>query len=207
MKESTPVVFVVDDDAAIRKAVSRLLHSAEIAVAVFASPAEFLAAYDPDASGCLLLDVEMPDLNGLELQERLGGRDAMLPIIFLSGHADIPISVQAMKAGATDFLTKPVKDSVLLAAVRAAFARNHAARTVRAELEEIAARLATLTPREREVLQHVAAGQLNKQIASDLGTVEQTIKVHRARVMEKMKVQSVAELVRLVERTRIRALN
>jgi FixJ family two-component response regulator len=207
MNEPTPVVFVVDDEACIRKAVSRLLHSAEIAVAVFASPAEFLAAHDPQSPGCLLLDIEMPDLNGLELQQALGGRAAPLPIIFLSGRADIPISVQAMKEGATDFLTKPVQSRVLLAAVRAAFAKDRTARLVRTELGDIASRLATLTPREREVLEQVVAGHLNKQIAGALGTVEQTIKVHRARVMEKMKVHSVAELVRLVVRVRQRALN
>ncbi len=162
MNKLTPTVFVVDDDAAVRKAVSRLLDSAKISVAVFASPTEFLAARDADAPGCLLLDVSMPGINGLELQRLLGGRDGILPIIFLSGHADVPISVQAMKAGATDFLTKPVQDRVLLAAVRTAFANDHAARHARSERAEIAARLETLTPREREVLDRVAAGFLNK---------------------------------------------
>lgn len=207
MNERPPTVFVVDDDAAVRSAVSRLLRSAEISVTVFASPTEFLAAHDPSAPGCLLLDVEMPDLNGLDLQQTLGGRGGALPIIFLSGHADIPISVQAMKAGATDFLTKPVRDEVLLTAVRAAFAKDRAVRLVRAELADIAARLARLTPRENEVLELVTTGLLNKQIAGHLGTVEQTIKVHRARVMEKMRVQSVAELVRLVERARAQVLH
>jgi FixJ family two-component response regulator len=207
MNERPPTVFVVDDEAAVRKAVFRLLDSAEISVALFASPAEYLAKRDPEAPGCLLLDIEMPDLNGLEVQQRLGGRDGMLPIIFLSGRADVPISVKAMKAGAVDFLTKPVRDDVLLAAVHAAFAKDRAARSTREELADLAARLATLTPREHEVLEHVAAGELNKQIASKLGTVEQTIKVHRARVMEKMKVQSVAELVRVFERARGQALH
>ena len=202
MNERAPTVFVVDDDAAVRKAVARLLHSVRIEVAVFASPVEFLAAYDPDAPGCLLLDLEMPGLNGLELQQELTGRGGALPIIFLSAYGDVPISVQAMKAGAVDFLTKPVRDEVLRAAVRAAFEKDRLARLARAELASIDARLATLTPREHEVLERVVAGQLNKQIAGDLGTVEHTIKVHRARVMEKMKVQSVAELVRLVERAR-----
>jgi len=207
VKQQRPTVFVVDDEAPVRKALFRLLNSAAIEVAVFASPAEFLAARDPAAPGCLLLDLEMPELNGLELQQQLGGRDGMLPIIFLTGHADIPITVEAMKAGAADFLTKPVRDDVLLAAVRAAFEKDRAARLVRTERDEIASRLATLTPREREVLEHVVTGLLNKQIAAALGTAEQTIKVHRARVMEKMKVQSVAELVRLAERGRERALN
>lgn len=198
----TPTVFVVDDEEPVRRAVSRLLSSAEIGVATFASPAEFLVAYDPEAPGCLLLDVAMPDLTGPELQLALAGRGAVPPIIFLSGHADVPISVQAMKNGAVDFLTKPVSDETLLAAVRAAFELDRRARLDRAEQAGIAARLATLTPREREVLDHVASGQLNKQIAAALGTVEQTIKVHRARVMEKMQVASLAELVRLVERAR-----
>lgn len=197
-----PTVFIVDDEASVRKAVSRLLRSAQIEVAAFASPSEFLAAHDSDAPGCLLLDVEMPDLSGPELQRALGGRGCTQPIIFLSGHADVPISVEAMKHGATDFLTKPVRDEVLLATVRAAFEKDRVLRIARKERAEIAERLATLTPREREVLHHVVAGELNKQIAAALGTVEQTIKVHRARVMEKLQVQSVAELVRLVERAR-----
>jgi len=202
MNQPQPTVFVVDDEAPVRRAVSRLLHSTDIKVAVFSSPREFLAAYDPDAPGCLLLDVEMPEINGLELQRELATRGGTLPIIFLSGHAGVPDSVQAMKGGAADFLTKPVRDHVLLAAVRAAFEKDRLARIERVDLAGIEARLTTLTPREREVLDHVVAGHLNKQIASDLGTVEQTIKVHRARVMEKMKVRSVADLVRLVERAR-----
>ena len=196
-----PTVFVVDDDGAVRKAVARVLRSVRIEAAVFASPAEYLAIHDPDAPGCLLLDLEMPGLNGLELQQELSRRGGALPVIFLSAHGDVPISVQAMKAGAVDFLTKPVRDEVLRAAVRAAFEKDHQARLARAELADLDARIATLTPREHEVLEYVVAGQLNKQIASDLGTVEHTIKVHRARVMEKMKVQSLAELVRLVERS------
>jgi len=192
-------VFIVDDELAVRTAVARLLRSMGLAVAVFASPEEFIAGYDPDAPGCLLLDVAMPGLNGLELQQLLARRGGTLPIIFLSGRADVPISVQAMKAGAVDFLTKPVVDEVLLTAVRAAFDKDRLARRARAAAAELAARLASLTPREREVLEHVVAGQLNKQIAADLGTVEQTIKIHRARVMTKLKVQSVADLVRLVE--------
>lgn len=202
MSERKPIVFVVDDEVPVRKAVSRVLRSAEIDVAAFASPMEFLAAHDPDMPGCLLLDVEMPDLNGLELQQTLAERGGVRPIIFLSGRADVPISVRAMKNGAVDFLTKPVRDDVLLAAVSAAFETDRAARRARAEIADIEARLATLTPREREVLDHVVTGQLNKQIAADLGTVERTIKAHRAKVMEKMKVPSVAELVLLVERVR-----
>ena len=193
----TPTVFLVDDEAGVRKAVSRLLQSAGVAVAAFASAADFLDAYNPAVPGCLLLDVAMPGLNGLELQQALAERGGALPVVFLSGHADVPVSVGAMKAGAMDFLTKPVRDDVLLAAVRTAFEQDRVARLARAEAAEIQARLATLTPREREVMDHIVTGQLNKQIAGDLGTAEQTIKIHRARVMEKMKVRSVVELVRL----------
>lgn len=193
-------VFVVDDDPAVLKSLSRLLRSVPFTVVTMASPHEFLERYDPRAPGCLVLDVAMPGLNGLELQEALAAKGSPPPIIFLTGHGDIPMSVQAMKQGAFDFLTKPVNDEDLIKAVHAALKRDGVARQSRNELEDIQRRVATLTPREREVLSHVVSGQLNKQIAFDLGTVEKTIKVHRARVMEKMQVQSVAELVRLTER-------
>jgi len=195
-------VFVVDDDAAVRKAVSRLLRSAGIAVAAFASPREFLAQYDPATPGCLVLDIAMPDLNGLQLQTTLGERGSILPIIFLTGQGDVSKSVQAMKHGAFDFLSKPVKDKDLLTAVRAAIERDTVARLEQAKLSEIRTRLDTLTPREREVLEHVVSGKLNKQIAVDLGITEATVKMHRARVIAKMKVQSVAELARLMERSK-----
>jgi FixJ family two-component response regulator len=202
MSTSAPTVFLVDDELLVRKAVSRLLRSVSQAVATFASPREFLAAYDSAMPGCLVLDLAMPGLTGLDLQRELAARGSTLPIIFLTGRADVPSSVQAMKSGAVDFLTKPVDNATLLAAIRSALEMDRAARAVRAELDHIRAQLGTLTPREREVLDHVVAGQLNKQTAAHLGTVEKTIKVHRARVMEKMRVQSVAELVRLVERVR-----
>jgi len=195
-----PTVFIVDDDEAVRKAVSRLLRSAGIAVAAFASPGEFLAQYDPATPGCLLLDIAMPDFNGLQLQTTLSEKGSILPIIFLTGHGDVSQSVQAMKHGAFDFLSKPVKDKDLLTAVRAAIERDAVARLEQAKLSEIRAGLKTLTPREREVLEHVVSGKLNKQIAGDLGITEATVKMHRARVMAKMKVQSVAELARLTER-------
>ena len=203
----SPTVFVVDDDAAIRKAVSRLLRSAGIAVTVFESPREFLAQYDPNTPGCLVLDLAMPGFNGLQLQTVLGERGSILPIIFLSGHGDVSKSVQAMKGGAFDFLTKPVNAKNLLPAIRAAIERGAVARREQAELFEIRARLDTLTPREREVLEHVATGKLNKQVAGDLGITEATVKMHRARVIAKMKVQSVAELARLTERCGIRGTN
>jgi FixJ family two-component response regulator len=196
-------VFVVDDYAPLRRSISRLLHTAGFVVAAFASADEFLAQYDPQTLGCLVLDLAMPILNGLELQRILAKTGSLLPIIFLTGTADIPRSVQAMKQGASDFLTKPVNDEDLLAAVRVAIEKNRALHREQAELSEIRARLATLTPREREVLEYVVAGKLNKQIADELGTVEQTIKVHRAHVMQKMKAHSVAELVRLTQRCSI----
>ena len=202
----SPTVFVIDDDAAVRKAVSRLLRSAGIAVAVFASPGEFLAQYDPDMPGCLVLDLAMPDISGLQLQTTLAKKGCTLPIIFLTGHGDVSKSVQAMKHGAFDFFSKPVKEKDLLPAVRAAIERDAVARREQARRSEICARLDTLTPREREVLEHVVAGKLNKQIASDLGITEATVKMHRARVMTKMKVQGVADLVRLAEVCGIRGI-
>jgi len=203
MSQAEPTVFIVDDDPAVLKSLSRLLRASQVNVVTFGSPQEFLERYDPHAPGCLVLDVAMPGLNGLELQEALRVKGSAIPIIFLTGHGDIPMSVQAIKGGALDFLTKPVHDKDLLKAVEAALEKDRIERQTRAELDDIQERLATLTPREREVLIHVVSGQLNKQIAYDLGTVEKTIKVHRARVMEKMKVGSVAELVRLAERAGI----
>ena len=201
----SPTVFVVDDYAPVRSSISRLLRAAGFVVAAFASAEEFLAQYDPLIPGCLVLDLAMPALSGLELQRILTKTGSLLPIIFLSGQGDIPKSVQAMKHGASDFLTKPVNDEDLLAAIRVAIEKDRALRREQANLSEIRARLATLTPREREVLEHVVTGKLNKQIAGDLGTVEQTVKVHRAHVMQKMRAQSVAELVRLMERCGIGA--
>jgi FixJ family two-component response regulator len=200
MTQAEPTVFIVDDDPAVLKSLARLLHAVELPVVTFSSPREFLERHDPRAPGCLVLDLTMPGLNGLELQEALTTKGCAIPIIFLTGHGDIPTSVRAMKSGAFAFLTKPVNDDDLIKAAHAALEKNRVARLSRDELDDIRERLATLTPREHEVLTHVVTGQLNKQIAYDLGTVEKTIKVHRARVMEKMKVHSVAELVRLTER-------
>ena len=195
-----PVVFVVDDYAPGRRSITRLLHAAGFVVAAFASAHDFLAQYDPAASGCLVLDLAMPAISGLELQSILADKKSLLPIIFLTAHGDVPKSVQALKGGAVDFLTKPVNDEDLLAAVRVAIEKDHTFRQKQTEVSEIRARLATLTPRESQVLEYVVAGKLNKQIAGTLGTVEQTVKVHRAHVMQKMKVNSVAELVRLMQR-------
>jgi FixJ family two-component response regulator len=198
-------VFVVDDYAPGRRSISRLLQAAGFAVAAFESACDFVAQYDPAACGCLVLDLAMPAVSGLELQSILAEKGSLLPIIFLTAHGDVPKSVQAMKHGASDFLTKPVNDEELLAAVRVAIEKNRVLRQEQVELSEIRARLATLTPREREVLEYVVAGKLNKQIAGDLGTVEQTVKIHRAHVMQKMRARSLAELVRLTQRCGIGA--
>lgn len=203
MRIPVPAVFVVDDDPAVLKSLSRVMRAAGLNVAAFGSPREFLEQYDQSSPGCLVLDVAMPGLNGLELQSALAAKGSTIPIVFLTGHGDIPTSVQAMKGGAVDFLTKPVNDAELVDAIRIAIERDRILRQSRVELDDILQRLATLTPREREVLDHVVSGQLNKQIAGDLVIVESTVKVHRARVMEKLKVRSLAELVRLVERAGI----
>lgn len=197
---ASDTVLVVDDDVSVRKSLSRLLRSAGHSVEVFASAAEFLQREHYDGVGCLVLDVQMPGLNGLELQTALAEKDYCLPIVFITGHGDIPMSVRAIKSGAVDFLQKPFNDDELLKAIDQAMERCRQERETRAEITDIRKRLALLTPREHEVLLHVVAGKLNKQIAADLGAAEKTIKIHRGRVMQKMKVQSVAELVRIAEK-------
>lgn len=200
MSQPAPTVFVVDDENSVRKALCRLLASAGFAAASYASADEFLAGYERAQPGCLILDLSMPGLNGLELQQALRARDSLLPVIFLTGHAEIADSVRAMKGGAVEFLTKPVEDEKLLAAVREALATDAGARAEQAATDAIRQRLATLTPRELQVLRCVIAGKLNKQTAAELGTVEKTIKVHRARVIEKMQAGSLPELVLLAAR-------
>lgn len=204
VNSGVPTIFVVDDDPAVLKSLGRLLRSAGLRVETCNSPQDFLARHNPALPGCLVLDVAMPGLNGLEVQQALAAIGDERPIVFLTGHGDIPTSVEAMKRGAVDFLTKPVNAEDLLKAIHSAIVKDSVRRLERDEVEEFKQRLATLTPREREVLPYVISGRLNKQIAGELGTAEKTIKVHRARVMEKMKVQSVAELVRLAERLGIR---
>jgi FixJ family two-component response regulator len=198
-------VFLVDDDPSVRRALTRLIKSAGYQAEAFSSARDFLDYWRGGAEGpaCLVLDVQMPGLSGLDLQHELQSANALLPIIFITGHGDIPMSVKAMKDGAVDFLPKPVKDKVLLKAIEQALERVVQERSVHDELDTIHRRLDTLTPREFEVLRLVISGMLNKQIAYQLGTVEKTIKVHRARVMEKMEVQSLADLVRLAERAGI----
>ena len=195
-----PTVFVLDDEPEMVKALTRLLRAKRFDVRGFTSVRAFLEACRPEDTACLVLDVAMPELDGLELQRRLTHKGILIPIIFLTGHGDIPMSVRAIKAGATDFLTKPVDAAALVQAVRAALQMVETRHQTIAETAALAARLATLTPREREIMEHVVTGQLNKQIASDLGTGEQNIKLHRAHIMRKMGVESLADLVRAAER-------
>jgi FixJ family two-component response regulator len=191
-------VFLVDDDAGVLKALSRLLRTKGYVTQSHTSPQEFLAHHDAKVPGCAVLDVSMPDLDGLALQKALMDGGSQRPVIFLTGTGDIPTSVRAMKAGAIDFLTKPVEDKELLDAIVRAEQKDTEARRLQGELADINSRIATLTPREREVLTHVIAGRLNKQIAGDLGIVEQTIKVHRSRMMEKLGVRNIPALMRLM---------
>ena len=186
MKETPPVVFVVDDEPSVCAALKRLIRSVGLDVQTFASAREFLRADRPDAPGCLVLDVRLPEISGLDLQQKLTEAKVDLPIIFITGHGDIPMSVRAMKAGAVEFLTKPFKDQDLLDALQHAIAQDRSARQQRAELSGLQARYDLLTPREREVFPLVTSGLLNKQIAAELGTSEKTIKIHRSQVMQKM---------------------
>lgn len=204
MTESSPTVFLIDDDSALLDALARLLRSFDLNVAAFVSPQKFLDQFNPGVPGCLVLDVSMPNLNGLELQQELAARGNELPVIFLTGRGDIPMTVQAMKQGAVDFLTKPVQAQDLIEAIQTAIEKDRRNHRTLAELAEFGKRLATLTAREREVLEHVISGRLNKQIAADLGTVEKTIKVHRAHLMTKLKVRTLADLVRIAERAGIK---
>jgi FixJ family two-component response regulator len=199
LKHVPPIIHVVDDDPSFRTAVTRLLRAAKYEVRGYASASEFLD-FDPYANpGCILLDLRMPGASGLDLQQSLAQMEERLPIIFLTGHGDIPASVRAMKAGAVDFLTKPVRREALLRAVQNALGVDAKGRAARAVLRELHDRYENLTPREREVLAHVVSGKLNKQIAFDLGAAERTIKAHRASIMDKLGVQSVAELARLAQ--------
>jgi FixJ family two-component response regulator len=196
-----PIVHVVDDDDSLRKAVTRLLRAAGYDVRAYASAGDFaLASRENNRRGCVLLDVRMPGPSGLDLQEALAKEDEPLPIIFLTAHGDVPMSVRAMKAGAVDFLTKPIKRDILLSAVRTALARDLHMHTSHEQLRDLRLRFAKLTPREREVFDLVIAGRLNKQIAAELVMAERTVKAHRAQVMAKMQVASLAELVHLADK-------
>jgi len=197
MNDASQIVFLIDDEPSVLKALARVLCATGFRTASFSSPQSFLEQYEPAARGCLVLDVSMPGFTGLELQQALIEKNCSLPIVFLTGRGDIPTSVRAMKHGAVDFLTKPVDDDDLIAAVDRALDREATDQFRRAQVAELQMRFSKLTLREQEVLGHVIAGRLNKQIAAVLGTTEKTVKVHRARVMDKMQAQSLAELVRL----------
>ncbi|HEV2897273.1 MAG TPA: response regulator [Pseudaminobacter sp.] len=198
MADEGSIVYLVDDDERIRMSLTRLLSTAGYVVRSYASAEDFLSHHDPAIPGCAVVDLSLPGMDGLGIQQTLVSSQVKRPIIFVTGYGDIPTSVRAMKAGAVDFLTKPVEASALLSAVVHALDRDVETRREGERKQTVEKRLAILTPRERQVLAHVAAGRLNKQIAGDLGTVEKTIKVHRARMMRKMEVRTVADLVRLV---------
>jgi FixJ family two-component response regulator len=200
MKETDPIVYLIDDDRMIREGMQSLIRSVGLRVQTFASAQEFLQAKRPDGPSCLVLDVRMPGVSGLELQRKLSEAKIQIPIIFLTGHGDIPMSVRAMKDGAQEFLTKPVRGQDLLDAVQKAIDNDRELRQQRAELDQVRARFDSLTPREKEVLDLVVAGLLNKQIADRLGMSELTVKTHRAHVMQKTEADSLAQLVRMSEK-------
>jgi FixJ family two-component response regulator len=197
------MVFVVDDDVGTRESLKNLIRSVGLRVEAFASAQDFLRSTRPDVPGCLVLDVRLPGLSGLDLQKRMAEVELAIPIVFISGHGDIPMSVRAMKAGAVEFLTKPFRDQELLDAIQQALERDRNAREQRAEIAELRSRYRLLTPREREVMALVVTGLLNKQIAGELGTSEASVKVHRQHVMEKMRAGSLAALVRMADRVGI----
>jgi len=204
MSETQPIVFVVDDDASVREALERLVRSAGLRVEAFASAEEFLTRPRADAPSCLLLDVQLPNLNGLDLQRRMVDAKAEIPIVFITGHGDIPTTVRAMKAGAVEFLTKPFTDDALLDAIGVAIERSRTAVRRESELRVLRTSYASLTPREREVMALVVSGLLNKQVGGELGISEITVKAHRGQMMRKMKADSLPELVTMAARLGLR---
>ena len=200
MTDTDPMVFIVDDDDSVRRALARLIKSVDLNVETFASAHDFLKRQPHNGPACLVLDMRMPGLSGLDLQDELVAAGRTLPIIFISGYGSIPISVRAMKAGAVDFIEKPFEDQTLLDGINQSLKKDRQAKLEQAELREIQRRVDSLTPREREVFAQVVSGKLNKHIAFELGTSERTIKAHRARVMKKMQANSLADLIRLAEK-------
>jgi RNA polymerase sigma factor (sigma-70 family) len=200
MTEPVAVVFVVDDDPSVRRAIQRLVESVGLRVELFGSADEFLQAKRQDVPSCLILDIRLPGMSGLDFQQELAKAGIPIPVIFITAHGDIPMTVRAMKAGAVEFLTKPFRDQDLLDSIQVALVRDRARREREREISSLRERFELLTPREREVVLMVVSGMLNKQIAVELGTAENTVKVHRSRAMEKMQAQSLAELVKMVEK-------
>jgi RNA polymerase sigma factor (sigma-70 family) len=205
MTEAESIVFVVDDDPSVRRAIKRLIGSMGIQVELFGSAQEFLASKLPNLPSCLVLDIRLPGISGLDFQRQLAGSNIHIPIVFITAHGDIPMTVRAMKAGAVEFLTKPFRDQDLLDAIQLGLGRDRARRQQEAELEVLRERFESLSPREREVVAMVVSGSLNKQIAAQIGTAENTVKVHRSRAMEKMQAGSLAELVKMMERLQLSA--
>jgi len=207
MSESESIVFVVDDDPSVRSAIERLIGTVGLQVQLFGSAQEFLASKLPNVPSCLVLDIRLPGISGLNLQRQLAKANIQIPIIFITAHGDIPMTVRAMKAGAVEFLTKPFRDQDLLDAIQLALERDRTRRWQDAELAVLQERFKSLSPREREVVGMVVSGMLNKQIAAQMGTAENTVKVHRSRAMEKMQANSLAELVKMIQRLQVSSSN
>jgi RNA polymerase sigma factor (sigma-70 family) len=203
VSEPESIVFVVDDDPSVQRAIKRLIASVGLQVELFGSAQDFMARTNPDVPSCLVLDIRLPGMSGLDFQRQLADANLHIPIVFITAHGDIPMTVRAMKAGAVEFLTKPFRDQDLLDAIQLALEKDREIRRIEAEIATLRERFESLSPREREVVELVVSGMLNKQIAAQLGTAENTVKVHRSRAMEKMRADSLADLVRMIQRLQI----